>query len=201
MERILVGMRAQPRIYDAILADHLGHRRQMAFVTGPRQVGKTTTCRALSNAYLSWDDGDHRRVLLAGPAAIAERVGARRLEARLPTVVLDELHKYRRWKSLLKGLFDTYADEMRLLVTGSSRLDVFKRGGDSLMGRYLPYRMHPFSVAEVTTRFRALARIVRPPRRILDAELEALRAWGFPEPFLARAHDSRGVGASCVASS
>ena len=188
MERILVGMRAQPRIYDAILADHLGHRRQMAFVTGPRQVGKTTTCRALSNAYLSWDDGDHRRVLLAGPAAIAERVGARRLEARLPTVVLDELHKYRRWKSLLKGLFDTYADEMRLLVTGSSRLDVFKRGGDSLMGRYLPYRMHPFSVAEVTDPTLPGTRaIVRPPRRIPDAELEALlEHGGFPEPFLAR---------------
>ncbi len=118
--RTLVGMSDRPRLYDAILADHLAHRRQMAFVTGPRQVGKTTTCRALSTSYLSWDDGDHRRVVLAGPAAVAERVGVGRLRERLPTVVLDELHKFRRWKAFLKGLFDTYADEMRVIVTGSS---------------------------------------------------------------------------------
>ena len=184
----MVAMRSRPRIYDAILADHLARRRQMAFVTGPRQVGKTTTCRALSTAYLSWDDADHRRVILAGPAAVAERVGVGHLQDRRPTAVLDELHEFRRWKQLLKGLFDTYADEMRLLVTGSARLDLFKRGGDSLMGRYLPYRMHPFSVAEVIDPTLPDAHaIVRPPHPIPDADLEALlQHGGFPEPFLAR---------------
>jgi len=184
----MVAMRSRPRIYDAILADHLARRRQMAFVTGPRQVGKTTTCRALSTAYLSWDDADHRRVILAGPAAVAERVGVGHLQDRRPTAVLDELHKFRRWKAFLKGFFDTYADELRLIVTGSARLDVFKRGGDSLMGRYLPYRMHPFSVAEVADpSLPDEARIVRRPRRIPDAELDALlEHGGFPEPFLAR---------------
>ena len=62
---------------------------------------------------------------------------------------MDELHKFRRWKSFLKGFFDTYGDRVRLLVTGSSRLDVFRRGGDSLMGRYFSFRMHPLSVAEI----------------------------------------------------
>lgn len=188
MVRIMVGMSARPRLYDSILGEHLAKRRQMAFVTGPRQVGKTTTCRALSTAYLSWDDADHRRVLLAGPAAVAEHVGVGRLQEHRPSVVLDELHKYRRWKALLKGLFDTYADDLRLLVTGSARFDIFKRGGDSLMGRYLPYRMHPFSVAEVVDPTLPDAdAIVRSPRPIPDAELDALLAHGgFPEPFLAR---------------
>ena len=188
MSRRMVAMRSRPRIYDAILTDHLARRRQMAFVTGPRQVGKTTTCRALSTAYLSWDDADHRRVILAGPAAVAGRVGLGHLQDRRPTVVLDELHKFRRWKAFLKGFFDTYADELRLIVTGSARLDVFRRGGDSLMGRYLPYRMHPFSVAEVADpSLPDETRIVRRPRRIPDAELDALlEHGGFPEPFLAR---------------
>lgn len=184
----MVGMSDRPRLYDAMLAEHRDRRRQMAFVTGPRQVGKTTTCRALSTAYLSWDDADHRRVVLAGPAAIAERAGVGRLREQRPTLVLDELHKYRGWKTLLKGLFDTYADELRVNVTGSARLDVFKRGGDSLMGRYLSFRMHPFSVAEIASPSLPDARrIVRPPHRIAAAEFDAL--WthgGFPEPFVSR---------------
>lgn len=177
-----------PRIYDAILAEHLATRRQMAFVTGPRQVGKTTTCRALGDDYLSWDDADHRRVVLAGPASVAAHAGVGRLRAARSVVVLDELHKFRRWKAFLKGLFDTYADDLRLLVTGSTRLDLFKRGGDSLMGRYLPYRMHPFSVAEIASpTLPDATRIVRPPRRVPDAELDALvQHGGFPEPFVAR---------------
>ena len=66
-----------------------------------------------------------------------------------PVLVLDELHKYRRWRTFLKGLFDRYADQLRLIVTGSSRMDVYRRGGDSLMGRFLLYRMHPLSVGEL----------------------------------------------------
>ena len=67
------------------------------------------------------------------------------LRARAPIAVLDELHKYTKWKTLLKGFFDTYGDRVRLIVTGSSRIDIFRRRSDSLMGRYLLYRMHPFS--------------------------------------------------------
>ena len=37
-----------PRIYDSLLAEHLAGNRQMAFFSGPRQVGKATTCRGLA---------------------------------------------------------------------------------------------------------------------------------------------------------
>src|SRR5262245_47990093 len=119
----------------------------MAFVSGPRQVGKTTTCRGVASAggYLNWDDPDDRRTLLGGWAALSERLGIERLIRTPPTLVLDELHKFGRWKGFLKGLFDGHADRCRIVVTGSSRLDVYRRGGDSLMGRYLLYRMHPLS--------------------------------------------------------
>src|SRR5256884_4381735 len=72
----------------------------------------------------------------------------RSLRATIPVAVFDELHKYTKWKGLLKGFFDTYGDRVHLIVTGSSRLNIFRRGSDSLMGRYLLYRMHPLSVAE-----------------------------------------------------
>ena len=144
----MVGMITRARLYSAWLEDHLRHNRQMALVSGPRQVGKTTACRALGTVYLNWDNHDDRRVLLHGPAAVAERLELDRLRADPPVLVLDELHKFPRWKGLLKGFFDTYEDQVRILVTGSSPLDVFRRGGDSLMGRYFLYRLHPWSVAE-----------------------------------------------------
>jgi hypothetical protein len=102
--------------------------------------------------------------------------------------LIDEIHKFGRWKAFLKGFFDTYGERSRLIVTGSSRLDIYRRGGDSLMGRYLLYRMHPFTVGElVDQRLPDEERIVRAPRRIADGEWMAL--WehgGFPEPFTKR---------------
>ena len=177
-----------PRIYDSMLAEHLADHRQMAFVSGPRQVGKTTTCRQRADACLNWDDVDDRELILAGPRSLIERLGLDRLTGTVPVVLFDELHKFPRWKQFLKGFFDTYADRMRIAVTGSARLDVYRRGGDSLMGRYLPYRMHPFSVAEtITQELPDAARIVRPPRPVDAGDFDALwRHGGYPEPFLKR---------------
>lgn len=176
------------RLYDAMLAEHLATHRQMAFVTGPRQVGKTTTCRQLATRVIYWDSSEGRDLVLASHEHFMERIGARRLAKTLPVMLFDELHKYARWKSFLKGCFDAHGDEVRVLVTGSSRMDVYRRGGDSLMGRYCLYRMHPFSVAEVVSP--ALpdpTRILRAPARIDPADFEALwRHGGYPEPFLKR---------------
>ena len=177
-----------PRIYDSMLAEHLADHRQMAFVSGPRQVGKTTTCRQRADACLNWDDVDDRELILAGPRSLIERLGLDRLTGAAPVILFDELHKFPRWKQFLKGFFDTYADRMRIAVTGSARLDVYRRGGDSLMGRYLPYRMHPFSVAEtITQELPDAARIVRPPRPVDAGDFDTLwRHGGYPEPFLKR---------------
>jgi hypothetical protein len=184
--RILVGMTPKPRIYSAILSDHIARRRQMALVCGPRQVGKTFTCRGLASAYLDWDNADDRRVILAGPGAVAERLGLQRLTASPVAAVFDELHKHRGWKRFLKGFFDTYEDRVRILVTGSSRLDEYRRGGDSLMGRYFLFHMHPLGVAELV-RPQAPPSPVSPPEPIPEAEFRALlEHGGYPEPFLTR---------------
>ena len=178
---------ATPRLYDRLLADHFVQNRQMAFVSGPRQVGKTTTCRGIADAYVNWDDMDDRERVLAGPQQVAHALGLHRLAAKPPLVVFDELHKFPRWKQFLKGFFDTYGQRVRVAVTGSSRLDVYRRGGDSLMGRYFLYHMHPFSVAETNAPDLPPAGVVRQPRPIADDDFEAL--WlhgGYPEPFLRR---------------
>jgi predicted AAA+ superfamily ATPase len=177
---------ARLRLYDKVLQDHFARHRQMALVSGPRQVGKTTTCRMEGTDYLNWDNGDDRRVILRGAAAVAERIHLERLQARSPIVVFDELHKDKKWKMFLKGFFDVYGERARIIVTGSSRLDVFRRGGDSLMGRYFLYRMHPFSVGEAI-RIDLPTDVIQPPSSLAEDEWRAL--WehgGFPEPFLRR---------------
>lgn len=181
-------METKRRLYDAMLDEHLALHRQMAFVSGPRQVGKTTTCRNRAQHYANWDNLEDREEILGGPKRLVGRFGLDRLVKAPPIVLFDELHKYPRWKQFLKGFFDTYGDRVRIVVTGSSRMDAYRRGGDSLMGRYFVYRMHPFTVAETNTQSLPDAtRVVRLPKRIRAAEFDAL--WehgGYPEPFLKR---------------
>lgn len=182
----MVDMKTYPRIYTEILREHLAENRQMAFVSGPRQVGKTTVCRGLASTYINWDDEDARSRILKGPSEVVQVAGLQKIHAHPPVLVFDELHRYPRWKTFLKGFFDVYGQVAQIVVTGSSRLDVFKRGGDSLMGRYFPYRMHPFSVAELA--HPVLRReVCGAPKRVSEDEWSALWTYGgFPEPFVRR---------------
>lgn len=176
------------RLYEQLIQTHFAENRQMLFLMGPRQVGKTTSARRGAvhcgeAVYLNWDNGDDRQRILAGPAAIAQALGLDRLRENRPVCTLDELHKFGRWKGLLKGLFDTYSDQARFIVTGSARLDVFKAGGDSLMGRYLGYRMHPLSVAELLAP--EADALVRPPAPLSTGVFaDLLQFGGYPEPLL-----------------
>lgn len=158
----------------------------MAFVVGPRQVGKTTICRELTEdvSYLNWDDDDDRAVITKGVAAVADRVGLTQLRASPLVLVLDELHKYRRWRMFLKGFFDRHADAVRIVVTGSSRLDFYRKGGDSLMGRYFAYHLHPLSVGECLD-VEPCEQLIRDPLPIEDECWRRLfEHGGFPEPYV-----------------
>jgi predicted AAA+ superfamily ATPase len=130
-------------------------------------------------AYLNWDYRPHRRAILSA-----------QWSPDTTLLIFDELHKYRKWKGWIKGVWDTRQPHQRIIVTGSSRLDVYRRGGDSLMGRYHYYRLHPFSLREVCETGAPSPAWAEPPERLtfrasgtgLD---HLLKFGGFPEPFLA----------------
>jgi hypothetical protein len=116
---------------------------KMVLLAGPREVGRTTLAREIlagsgDGVYLNWDRREDRREIRA-----ARWPGGQAL------VVLDELHKWRDWKRFIKSEFDSHRERLKFLVTGGARLDVYRRGGDSLQGRYHHYRLHPLSSAEV----------------------------------------------------
>ncbi len=176
------------RIYEDVLREHFAQERQMAFVGGPRQVGKTTLISRLLGAAdtaFNWDRPSDRALILKGGDFLADHAGLSDLSAsgdkRL--IAFDEIHKFKRWKNLLKGFFDTFEERASVLVTGSARLNVYKRGGDSLMGRYFLYRMHPLSIGELVERPYQPCLIAEPGSISDDAFDSLFRFGGFPEPF------------------
>ena len=181
-------MKNYRRVYSSVMADHLAKYRQMIFLSGPRQVGKTTLAMESAEAYVSWDKEKDRQSILSGADALAEKFGLASLRAGgLPIVAFDEIHRYSRWKTFLKGFFDTYEKNCRIIATGSARMDVYKRGGDSMMGRYFPYRIHPFSVGELLSPEIPDEKAVRAPVLLADDDWDALvRFGGFPEPLANR---------------
>lgn len=155
---------------------------KMVFVGGPRQVGKTTLAKELVAqhfgriGYFNWDSRrDRKKIIQSQWPGDAE------------LIVLDELHKYKKWKSFLKGEYDTLKERYRFLVTGSARLDIYRKGGDSMMGRYHYYRLHPFSMAELSAKTEApsVMREIQIPSENNWELMEILdRFGGFPEPLL-----------------
>ena len=121
---------------------------KMAFVSGPRQVGKTTLAKNYQKGfgqslYLNWDTLAHQKKILSDPLFFEKE----NRDPRKPfLIVFDEIHKYARWKNYLKGAYDQYKDDFRFLITGSGRLELFKKGGDSLLGRYFSVPLFPLSI-------------------------------------------------------
>ena len=160
-------------------------KTKMVFLAGPRQVGKTTLAKMTAKGYshpvyLNWDNPDHRQKIIKmhwSPDA--------------DLLILDEVHKKPNWKNLVKGIWDTRTNDMHVLVPGSSRLNIFRKGGDSLSGRYHLQRLHPFSVKEYSLKSSESFDIQHDIQPELDFSVVAddfaqlLEFGGFPEPLLA----------------
>jgi len=166
----------------------------MILIAGPRQSGKTTLARLLAedfpnHEYLNWDIPEDRLRLVEKPHFFESM---KRVDASEPLVVFDEIHKYRDWKNYLKGVVDRFPTGYRFLVTGSGRLDLYRKGGDSLAGRYLLFHLWPFTLAELAGRKTGVEEFLERPLAIdLDRRDELVGTWcalaelsGFPEPHL-----------------
>lgn len=149
--------------------------KKMVFIGGPRQVGKTTLCNIIGNSqyinkfqYLNWDIDEDRKIILDKSW----------LQTNNKLIIFDELHKYNTWKQWIKGVYDSDIEyKIKYLVTGSARLDTYKKGGDSLLGRYHYWRLHPLTIDELPNNITATEGLDR-----------LLELGGFPEPFLLADH-------------
>jgi predicted AAA+ superfamily ATPase len=142
-------------------------KRKIVLLTGPRQTGKTTLAKMLEKSfeYFNYDNPEHRLSLME-----------KSWDRAKPLVIFDELHKMKNWKSWLKGIYDTEVIPPSLIVTGSAKLDVYKRVGDSLAGRFFEFRLHPLDLKEIK---RELG-----PDKLEEKLDRLLMLGGFPEPYL-----------------
>jgi predicted AAA+ superfamily ATPase len=178
-------------VHELCFADH-----KMAFLSGPRQCGKTTFAKMMLKErgvgrYFNWDDVEFRKLWTKHPGETNPPSG--KAAHAIPLIAYDEIHKARGWKRTLKGIYDTRENNADIMVTGSARLNVFMKGGDSLVGRYYHFRMHPFSLGELSGRSRLAPDVLI--KHLQDRSLEmrpehhdcfaAMMKFGaFPEPFL-----------------
>jgi uncharacterized protein len=151
-------------------------KKKMVFLGGPRQVGKTTLAQSLISAYrdghpayLNWDSDLDRRKIRSREWSKSERL-----------IILDEIHKFKGWRNFVKGLYDTLKNTHTFLITGSARLDHFRKGGDSLLGRYFYYRLHPYSLPELGMNQENLQQLMLYggfPEPLLEKDDRTLKRW------------------------
>lgn len=141
-------------------------KEKIVFLSGPRQVGKTTLSKQLisSYVYLNYDSSSDRKIIRSEEWTRDTQL-----------IIFDELHKMKKWKSWIKGIYDTEGVSPSILVTGSARLETYQKGGDSLAGRYFSFRLHPLTIKEICKYLK------EEPKIALE---KLIKFGGFPEPFL-----------------
>jgi len=142
---------------------------KIIILSGPRQCGKTTLSKSLftSYDYLNYDSSEDRLKLLK-----------KQWDRKLKMVIFDEIHKMKKWKSWLKGIYDKEGVTPHIMVTGSAKMNLFKKAGDSLAGRHFNFRLYPFDLKELNLKFKY--------HHLSEQEIfnRLMRVGGFPEPFL-----------------
>lgn len=177
---------------------------KMLFLTGPRQIGKTTFAKnwlsseRVEDTYFDWDDPAVRSEYNRNPLYFQNIVNAK-FKGRPVPIVFDEIHKQKKWKNILKGVYDPNREKVQLLVTGSARLGLYRKSGDSLVGRYFSFQMFPLGLPEAVSDFSWVLEEDRPlangeslleharkvnNKRVEEGLEKLLTFGGFPEPFL-----------------
>ena len=177
---------------------------RMSFICGPRQIGKTTLVQRhlerldqIEN-YHNWDSIALRQQFASNPFFFIENIalplasGQKIPIEKRPWVVFDEIHKYPQWKNILKGYFDEFKNKINFVITGSARLDYFRKSGDSLVGRYFLFKLHPLHPHDLTgTRLNReaawhpklpMSSYDKPDKSFQDAVAQLYDLTGFPEP-------------------
>jgi len=174
--------------------------RQMRFIAGPRQAGKTTIAKNKLNKegtpelYYNWDSTLLRKRYRKEPDILAADILRFKNKGKA-WVCFDEIHKMPKWKNMLKDFFDTNEDKINFIVTGSARLDVMRRAGDSLAGRYFMFRLNPLMISEAAGRdikqvmpeesaLKTIEKMLSAERQEEGIVEQFMAKSCFPEPFL-----------------
>lgn len=173
--------------------ENLSRAKSMVFLSGPRQSGKTTLSKQIAaqfsnSIYFNWDLVTNKKKLIEHPTFFED---IQRKDATPPLIIFDEIHKYRKWKNYLKGVYDQFSDQYRFLILGSGRLNMFQKGGDSLAGRYFHFNLWPLTLGELANQRLTFKEFSKNPLQFIKEDPKTEKIWkqlfhlsGYPEPYL-----------------
>ncbi|HRN82259.1 MAG TPA: ATP-binding protein [Nitrosomonas europaea] len=143
------------RPFVAQLAHRLDSMQPLIQVlTGPRQVGKTTGVWQLMaqcsypQHYANADD-----VLVSDRSWLLEQWQQALLLGEGALLVVDEIQKVVNWPETIKALWDAQPGRLRVLLLGSSALQIQSGVTESLAGRFELLRVHHWTFAELHAAF------------------------------------------------
>ena len=144
-------------------------KEKILILTGPRQSGKTMLSK---NLYSSSVDYDYFNYFDVQDRLTLEK---KEWNRDCKYLVFDELHIKKNWKRWLKALYETTGLNPGIIVTGSARLDTYRRSGDSLAGCFFSFRLHPLDLKEI----HQMNKKANPEQTLA----RLLEVGGFPEPY------------------
>lgn len=132
----------------------LNERPLIQVLIGPRQVGKTFGIRQLlarypyKSHYANADD-----LLSTDRTWLLEQWQKAQLLGDGTLLVIDEIQKIPNWSETLKGLWDTFPHKLRVVVLGSSSLQLQSGLTESLAGRFELTRVYHWTYTELEQAF------------------------------------------------
>lgn len=127
---------------------------KLLFILGPRQAGKTFIIEHKLQPQLSlnMDVAKDRITFKKLPDYISSWYKDNFHNSKTkPLVFIDEIHKVKGWRDIIKGTFDKTHEQLHYIATGSSAFQLRKQDkGDSLAGRAIWLHLFPISFREYT---------------------------------------------------
>jgi len=112
-------------------------------ITGPRQSGKTTICRATfpDSTYVNLEAPDTREFAQQDPRGFL---------ATIPEgAILDEIQRVPELPSYIQGIVDSDSFQGKFILTGSQQFELMNQVSQSLAGRTALLRLLPLSINEL----------------------------------------------------
>ncbi|MBU1016939.1 ATP-binding protein [Patescibacteria group bacterium] len=135
------------RIADSYLKNHFNRFKEVLVLLGPRQSGKTTILKKLfpEAIYFTADNEATRKNLESFDVSVYKQIFP---QNRI--IVLDEIHLLSNPGRAAKIVYDQIPDR-KLIITGSSSLNIKNRASESLAGRKIDYHLYPLTFSEYLT--------------------------------------------------
>jgi hypothetical protein len=168
------------------------HIPQIIALTGLRRVGKTTIMLKIAEEHIKnnfspnniifFSFDEFRGIEIRDIVREYETIMEKNLRDGKYLLLLDEIQKLDGWEDKLKGFYDTFGKNVKIVISGSESLFIKNKSKETLAGRMFEFKIKPLSFSE----FLVFKGVSFTPAKLYEKELsrlfwEFISIMGFPE--------------------